>query len=146
MFIISLIVHVYVRVFEKRVLRKILRPKRDKVTGEWRQHNEEFHDLYSLPNIVQVIKSRKMRWAGAWGTIGDRKGVYTVLVGRCDGRRPLGRPRHRWEDGFSRCGMGRHGLDCSGPGQRQATGTCQCFNEPSGSIKCVKFLDWPRSW
>jgi hypothetical protein len=86
------------RVFENRVLRRIFGPKRDEVTGEWRRLcNKELHDLYSSPNIVQVIKSR-MRWAQHVACMGERRGAYKILVGRPEGRRPLGRPRHRWED------------------------------------------------
>jgi hypothetical protein len=87
------------RVFENRVLRRIFVFRRDEVTGEWRKlHNEEPNDLYSSPNIVRVIKSRRMRFAGHVARMGERKGVYRVLVGTPDGKRPLGRPRHRWED------------------------------------------------
>jgi len=87
------------RVFENRVLRRIFGPKRDEVTGEWRNlHNEELNNLYSSPNIVWVIKSRRMRWAGHVVCMGEGRGVYRVLVGKPEGRRPLGRPRRRWED------------------------------------------------
>jgi hypothetical protein len=83
-------------VFENRVLRRVFGPKRDKVTGEWRKlHDEELNDLYSLPNIVQVVKSRRMRWAGHVVHMGEERGVYKVLVGKPEGKRPLGRPRHR---------------------------------------------------
>jgi hypothetical protein len=86
-------------VFENRVLRRVFGPKRDEVTGEWRKvHNEELSDLYFLPNIVRVVKSRRMRWAGHVARIGEGRGVCRVLVGKHEGRRPLGRPRHRWED------------------------------------------------
>jgi len=86
------------RVFENRVLRRVFGPKRDEVTGEWRKlHNEELSDLYSLPNIVRVVKSRRMRWAGHVARMGWR-GVYRVLVGKPEEKRPLGRPRRRWED------------------------------------------------
>jgi len=86
------------RVFENRVLRRVFRPKRDEITGEWRKlHNEELRDLYSLPNIVRVIKSRRMRWVGHVARIGEERGVYRVLVGKPEGRRSLGRPRRRWE-------------------------------------------------
>ena len=86
-------------VFENRVLRKIFGPKRAEVTGEWRKlHNEELNDLYCSPNIVRVIKSRRMRWAGYVARMGEDRGVHRVLVGKPEGRRPLGRPRHRWED------------------------------------------------
>jgi len=83
--------------FENRVLRRIFWPKRDEMTGEWRKlHNEELSDLYSSPNIVRVIKSQRMRWAGHVARMGERKGIYRVLVGEPEGKRPLGRPRHRW--------------------------------------------------
>ena len=81
------------------MLRRVFGPKRDEVTGEWRKlHNEELSNLYSLPNIVLVVKSRRMRWAGHVARMGQWRGVYRVLVGKPEGKRPLGRPRHRWED------------------------------------------------
>ena len=84
------------RVFEKRVLRRIFGPKRDEVTEEWRKlHNEELHDLYSSSNIVRVIKSRRMRWAGHVARMGKRRGIDRVLVGKPERKRPLGRPRLR---------------------------------------------------
>ena len=84
--------------FENSVLR-IFGPKRDEVTREWRKlHNEELNDLYSSPNIDRVIKSRRMRWAGHVARMGERRGVYMVLVRNTEGKRPLGRPRRRWED------------------------------------------------
>ena len=84
--------------FENRVLRKVFGPKRDEVTGEWRKlHNEELNDLY-LPIIVRVVKSRRMRWAGHVARMGEDRGVQKVLVGKPEGKRSLGRPRHRWED------------------------------------------------
>ena len=80
-------------------MRRVFGPKRDEVTGEWRKlHNVELIDLYSLPNIVRVVKSRRMRWAGYVARMGQGKGVYRVLVGKPEGKRPLGRPRRRWED------------------------------------------------
>jgi hypothetical protein len=85
--------------FENRVLRRIFGPKRDEVTAEWRRlHNEELNDLYSSLNIVRVIKSRRMRWAGHVVCMRERRGAYRILVRRPEGRRPLGRPRRRWED------------------------------------------------
>jgi len=87
------------RVFENRVLRRVFGPKRDEVTGEWRKlHNEELGDVYSLSNIVRVVKSRRMRWAGHVACMGERRGVHRVIVGKPEGKRPLGRPRRRWED------------------------------------------------
>jgi len=80
-------------------LRRIFGPRRDEVTGEWRRlHNEELNDLNSSPNIVRVIKSRRMRWAGHVACMGEERGVYSVLLGKPEGRRPVGRPRRRWLD------------------------------------------------
>jgi hypothetical protein len=85
-------------VFENRVLRRAFGPKRDKVTGEWTKlHNEELSDLYSLPNIVRVVKSRRMRWAGHVARIGEGRGLHRVLVGKPEEKSPLGRPRRIWE-------------------------------------------------
>jgi hypothetical protein len=86
------------RVFENRVLRKIFGPKREE-DGSWRKlHNGELHNLYSSPIIFRVIKSRRMRWAGHGARMGEGTGVYRVLVGRPECKRPPGRPRRRWED------------------------------------------------
>jgi hypothetical protein len=83
------------RVFENRVLRRIFGPKREE-NESWRKlHNDKLHSLYSSPNIVRVIKSRRMRWAGHVARIGERRCFYRVLVGRSEGKRPLGRPRRR---------------------------------------------------
>jgi hypothetical protein len=83
-------------VFENRVLRRIFGPKRGEATGDWRRlHNEELNDLYSSPNIIRVIKSRRMRWAGRVVRMGEKRGSYRILVGRPEGRRPLERPRRR---------------------------------------------------
>jgi hypothetical protein len=85
------------RVFENRVLR-IFGPKREE-DGSWRKlHKYELHDLYPSPNIVRVIKSRKMRWAGHVARMGQGRGAYWVLVGRPQGKRTLGRPRRKWVD------------------------------------------------
>ncbi|KAJ4429544.1 hypothetical protein ANN_21713 [Periplaneta americana] len=87
------------RVFENKVLRKIFGAKRDEVTGEWRKlHNTELHALYSSPDIIRNIKSRRLRWAGYVARMGESRNAYRVLVGRPEGKRPLGRPRRRWED------------------------------------------------
>ena len=87
------------RVFENRVLRRIFGPRRDGVTGEWRKlHNEKINDLYSSPNIVRVIKSRRMRWAWHVARMEEGRGVRKALVGKPEGKRPLGIPRRRWED------------------------------------------------
>jgi hypothetical protein len=91
------------RVFENRLLRRVFGPKRDEVTGEWRKlHNEELNDLYSLPNIMRVVKSRRMGWAGHVARMGEEKDVHRVLVGKIEGKRSFGRPRRRWEDNIKR--------------------------------------------
>ena len=106
--------------FENMLLRRIFGPRRDEVTGEWRRlHNDELNDLYSSPNIVRVIKSRRMRWAGHVAHMGQERGVYRVLVGKLEGKRPLGRPRCRWVDNIRMdlqevgCGY----MDCIGLAQ-----------------------------
>jgi hypothetical protein len=87
------------RIFENRVLRRIFGPKRDEVTGGWRKlHNEELHGLFSSSSIIRVIKARRMRWVGHVTCMGKVRVAYNILVGRPEGRRPLGRPRRRWED------------------------------------------------
>ncbi|KAJ4432150.1 hypothetical protein ANN_20766 [Periplaneta americana] len=87
------------RVFENKVLTKIFGAKRDEVTGEWRKlHNAELHALYSSPDIIRNIKSRRLRWAGHVARMGESRNAYRVLVGRPEGKRPLGRPRRRWEN------------------------------------------------
>jgi hypothetical protein len=87
------------RVFEKRVLRRIFGPKRDEVTGVWRElHNEELHNLYSSPNILRMIESRRMRWAGRAARMGEKKYAYRVLLGKSEGKRPQGKTRRIFED------------------------------------------------
>ena len=87
------------KLFENMVLRRIFGPRRDEVTGEWRRlHYEELNDLYYSPNIVRVIKSRRIRWAEHVARMGEERGAYRVLVGKPEGKRPLGRPRCRWVD------------------------------------------------
>jgi hypothetical protein len=86
-------------VFENRVLRRIFGLKRDEVTGGWRKlHNDELYGLYSSPSFIRVIKVRRMRWAGHVARMGEVRGAYNILVGRPERRRPLGRPRRKWED------------------------------------------------
>ena len=81
------------------MLRRVFEPTRDEVTGEWgKLHNEKLSDLYSLPNIMRVVKSRRIRWAGHVARMGEGRGVHRVLVGKPEGKRPLGRPRRIWED------------------------------------------------
>jgi hypothetical protein len=85
--------------YENRVLRRIFGPKSDEVTGKWRKlHNEELRDLYSSPNIIRIMKSRRMRWAEHVARMGEKRCAYRLLVGKPEGRRPLGRPRRRWVD------------------------------------------------
>jgi hypothetical protein len=84
------------RVFENRVLRRIFGPKRDEVRREWRRlHNKKLYALYSSPNIIRVIKSRRLKWAGHVTRMGERRGTYRAIVGKPEGMRPLGRLRHR---------------------------------------------------
>jgi hypothetical protein len=89
------------RVFENRVLRRIFGHKRDEVTGEWRKlYSGELHNLYSSPDITRQIKSRRMRWVGHVARMGEGRNVYKVLMGKPEGKRPLDKPRRRWEDGI----------------------------------------------
>jgi hypothetical protein len=87
------------RVFENMVLRKIFGWKRDEVIGGWRKlHNEELHNLYCSPSTIRIIKSRRIRWAAHVVRMGEKRNAYSILVGKPEGKRPLGRPRRRWED------------------------------------------------
>jgi len=108
-------------VFDNRVLRKIFGPKRDEVTGERRKLlNDELYGLYSSPHIIRMIKSRRISWAGHVARTGERNGAYRVLVGRCDGKRSLGRPKLRWEYNINtylqEVGWERHRLNSAGSG------------------------------
>jgi hypothetical protein len=86
-------------VFDKRILIKMFRPKRDKVTEEWRKlYSEECHNLYSSTSIIRQIKSRRMKWAGHVARMGEESKAYRVLVGKPEGKRQFGRPRRRWKD------------------------------------------------
>jgi hypothetical protein len=118
------------------VLRKIFGPKREE-DGSWRKlHNDELHSLYSSPNIVRVIKSRRMRWTGHVARMREGRGVYKVLVRKPEGKRPLGRPRRRWEDNI-KMNLRKIGIDSAGSGYDPLAGFCEHGNEPSGSIKKV---------
>jgi hypothetical protein len=108
-------------VFQNRVLRRIIEPKWEDVTGEWRKlHNEKLRNLYSSPDIIRQVKSRRMRWAGHVARVEEERKLYTVLVGKPEGKRPLGIPRCRWEDGIRmdlrKTGLGGCGLDSTGSG------------------------------
>jgi hypothetical protein len=105
--------------------------------------NYELHNLYFSSNIVRVIKSRRMKWAGHVARMEEGRGVYRVLVGRHERKRPLGRPRHRWEDNIKmdlrEIGTDGGELDSAGSGQDPVAGFCEHGNEPSGSIKKVVY-------
>jgi hypothetical protein len=120
------------------VLRRIFGPKREE-DGSWRKlHNDELHSLYSSPNIVRVITSRRTRWAGHMARIGEERGVYRVLVGRSECKRSLGRPRRRWEDNIE---MDLREMEIDGANwirlarEGQMADFCEHGNETSGSIK-----------
>jgi hypothetical protein len=112
------------------------------VTGEWRKlHNEQLNDLHSSLTIVRVIKSRRMRWAGNVAWMGEERGVYRVLVGKPEGKRPLGRNRRRWDNNIR---MDLQEVGCGGMdriGLAQVADDCGCGNELSGSTKCGISLD-----
>jgi hypothetical protein len=93
------------------VLRKIFAPKREE-DGSWRElHSDELHNLYSSPNIVRMMKSRRMRWARHVARMGERRDIFRVLVGRSESKKPLGRPRRRWEDNIDLREMGIDGAN-----------------------------------
>jgi hypothetical protein len=125
-------------VFENRVLRKIFGPKRDE-DRSWRKlHNDELHNLNASPNIVTVIKSRKMRWARYVARMGRGRSVCRVLVGRPEGKRPLGRPRRRWEDNIKMV-LRETYIDGAKwvrlAQDRVLASFCEHGNEPTGSTK-----------
>jgi hypothetical protein len=138
-------------VFENRVLRRIFGPKRDVVTGGWRKlHNEELRDLYSSPSIIRIIKSRRMRWAGHMARMGEKRNVYTLLLGMSVGNRPLGRPRRRWIDNI-KMDLAEIGLgDVNWIGLAQDRYRCRVLvnavlNFP-GSIICRERIEWLHNW
>jgi hypothetical protein len=128
------------------VLRKIFGPKRDEMTGECRKlHDEELRDLYSLPSIIRIIKSMRMRWAGHVAQMEEKKNAYRLLVEKPEGKRPLGRPRCRWVDNI-RMDLGEVGwgdVDWIGLAQEQVESSCEFSIEPLGSTKCWETIKWP---
>jgi hypothetical protein len=136
------------RVFENRVLRRIFGPKRDEVMEEWRKfYNEELRDFYSSPSIIRIMKSRRMRWTGHLARMREKRNAYRLLVGKPEGKRPLGRQdvgawiMLGW---ISVGGMERFGLDWSGSGQEQVESLCEFGSEPWGSMKCWETILWPN--
>jgi hypothetical protein len=132
-------------VFENRVLRRIFGPTRDKVTGEWRRlHEKELSALYSSPNIIWVIKSKRVKWKDHVAHMGESRGAYRVLVGKPEGRRPLGRPRRRWKDikmHLQEVGWGSMDWINLAQDRNRWQGSCECADKPSVSLKCVEFLE-----
>jgi hypothetical protein len=122
------------KVSENRVLRRIFGRKRDEVAGGWRRlHNEELHNLYASPNVIKVIKSRRMMWAEHVALIGQMRNAYKILVVRSKRKRPLGRPWRKWEgNNGMNLRMGRCELNASCSGQERVWGFCEHGNEPSG--------------
>jgi hypothetical protein len=105
---------------QNRVLRRIFGLKRDEVIGVWRKvHNEELHDLYSSPSTIRIIKSKRMRWVGHQTQLGQKRNVYTLLVGKPEGKRLLRRPRCRWVNNMRTdlLELGRGGVDWIGLAQ-----------------------------
>jgi hypothetical protein len=126
------------RVFENRVLRGIFGPKTHEATGEWRKlHNGELHNLYSSPDIIRQIKSRRMGLAGHVARMGEGRSVYGILVGKPEGKRLLERLRRRWEHGIKtdlrEIGWGVCGVDSPSSEYGPLAGCCECGDEPSGS-------------
>jgi hypothetical protein len=133
-------------VFENRVLRRIFGPKRDEVTGGWRKlHNEELHTLYSSSNIIRMIKSKRIKWAGHVARIWETKNAYRILVVTPERKRPLGRPRRRWVDNIKidLREIGLDGMDWIDLAQDrdQWTAFCEEGDELSCSLNCWEVLE-----
>jgi hypothetical protein len=132
-------------VFENRVLRRIFRPKREEVAGGWRRlHNEEIRSLYTSPNIIRVMKSRRLRRVGHVARMGKMINADSILVGKPERKRQLGTPGRRWEDNI-RMDLWEIGCGCRleafVSGQGPVAGSCDHRNEPSVYIKGGEFLD-----
>jgi hypothetical protein len=138
-------------VFENRVLRRIFGPKRDEVTGEWRKlHNEKFHDLYSSPSIITIIKSRRMRWEGHVAQVGEKRNAYRLLVGKPEGKRRLKRPRRRWVDNI-KIDLGEVGwgdVDWIGlaKDRNRWRALVNSVLNLLGSMNCWETIEWPNIW
>jgi hypothetical protein len=133
--------------FENRELRIIFCPKTDEVTEDWRRlHNEELHNFYSSPNIIRMMKSRRMRWAGYVARMGENRNAYRISVGKPGGKRQLVRRRRRWMNNIKIylraigwCDM--DWIDLAQDRDQWREGCCEHGNEPSLSIKCWKILE-----
>jgi hypothetical protein len=125
-------------------LLRIIGPKREEVAGGWRRlHNEELHNLYTSPNVIRGIRSRRVRWAGHVARMGTMGNAHNNSVGKPEGKRSLGKPRCRWEDNIEMDlrDVGKCGLNASGSRYGPVADSCEHGNVPSGSIKDGEFLD-----
>jgi hypothetical protein len=139
------------RMSENRVLRRLFGPKREKVAESWRRlHNEEFHNLYVSPNIIRLIKSRRMGWAGHVAHIGEMTNEYKILIGKSERKRPRGRPRRIWEDNI-RKGLMKTRRECVDwihltQDRGQWRELVEHSTEPSGSTKGGEFIGYPSHY